>query len=356
VLFRSIVRTYALENVYKVFTAQEPYHPGDWKRREVHLSGGGATTELVIWPDDFIAEHGDELISKAQRSILEALRALGKAATSEIHPYFKESKAAFEVFAADLLIDNDGHCWALEVNDKVGYAKHRKWPHYNKIFSDEYLRWLCATVVLPHFGLAERPLPLWEGLSASPGSLTRFSSVLTGDQAVTIRPLSDSSPDQLEELVKIWSLQEVYERIGDGKCGTSKKVDDLYRQAREDVVSSHRDYYHWLILCGGVVVGYIGLIKPKAFKAYDGFKLRYFVHPSWQGRGIATASIALVLESNGALYAPTKVKVWAFIAADNTGSEKAVIKLGFKADAPVTIKGERLNSFFIIQNDDEKLR
>ena len=35
----------------------------------------------------------------------------------------------------------------------------------------EMVRWSMETTIKPHFGLATRPLPLWEGPSAVPGPL-----------------------------------------------------------------------------------------------------------------------------------------------------------------------------------------
>lgn len=103
---------------FEVLTAKLPYDP-ESRDPAVHISSSANTDRYYRWPED--AHFADaEAASKAVESIRELLADVGKAFAAVANPY-PESYAAFEVFGLDVLVDDAGYAWLLEVNDKVGF-------------------------------------------------------------------------------------------------------------------------------------------------------------------------------------------------------------------------------------------
>lgn len=121
-------------DIYRVCTASEPYQKKDWKNKKIHLTGSEFTQELIM----------------------EALKCIALTIIPKAGYFTEEAKAAFEVFRIDILLDNNGHPWILEANDKVSYGlfgSKEDWVEYNTQFSKTYFEWLTSSVIFPHFGI-----------------------------------------------------------------------------------------------------------------------------------------------------------------------------------------------------------
>jgi hypothetical protein len=155
-------RVYVNDDWWRVLTAKEPYETEIWNP-DGHLSGGSKTYDNFNWREGNVAEMHTGMdpvwIANANKSVVRALTDAGRAIAEYTVPY-PESKSAYEIFGADVVLDQEGKAWIIEVNTHAGYAINRT-PAIKSKVSNIMFDWQLRSVVLPHFGLAPRPDPLF---------------------------------------------------------------------------------------------------------------------------------------------------------------------------------------------------
>lgn len=322
-----IVKCYYFDK-YRIYTAAKPYIRGQYDDPQIHLTCSQNTDDIYEYSANF-----DEIISLLTKVI--SPRVIS----------FPESRAGFEILGVDVLIDEDGRQYLLEVNNKVGYGMFfgmkdkEKWMKYITQFSREYFAWLRDTIIYPHFGLS-RPQPaLYVG--ASSGRLAKYIDAVRGDFAIC--PFADAADDELRALAEIGELPEIYAAIGDKQPWTYEKILSLREYDRADRMADFRQYYHWAIMLGDVVVGYIGTHK------YDSgnIQLRYFIGPQFAGRGFASAAVATVAE----IFAAQFRKVYIVVDVTNVSSNAVAKKAGAELEGQRQLYGVMNNVYSFAASD-----
>jgi hypothetical protein len=174
-----ISRIYVNMSYWRVMTAKKPYIDSNWDDPDIHLSGAKRSKRDYNWMVDAInhTHQSPEWIAKAEQSVINILVSFGKAVATHAAPY-SECKSGYEVFGSDIVVDANAKAWLIEVNTRVGYSS--KSISAIQYISDEMYKWQLASVVLPHFGLAPRPSPLWAGEAKSAiGILTPYVELFT---------------------------------------------------------------------------------------------------------------------------------------------------------------------------------
>jgi RimJ/RimL family protein N-acetyltransferase len=151
-----------------VLTAADPYVDGDWENPKVHMSGGASSTRSIPWVQQGAAGVGwsPEQMAKSWQSIQSVSAACGQHLGQSAYPY-EEAHHGYEIFGLDVMLDKSGQAWLIEVNHNPSWSWSRdpelRLSTMNPRVAEEMVRWGLETAILPHFGLAARPPPLWEG-------------------------------------------------------------------------------------------------------------------------------------------------------------------------------------------------
>lgn len=159
-----------------------------------------------------------------------------------------------------------------------------------------------------------------------------LSSIVIPNNTVNIVSIKDATDEQLVELSRIGSIQEIYSKIGRGEPWNIEYVFKLREKNYEQLQS-------WLIVDHDIVVGFVG-IHPTHYSEFPGVQLRIFVDPAYHGRGYATQGTKLMIKQlydNGYRH-----QLWAFVAPDNIGSIKTVQKLGFNFVKQAPLYGNKM--------------
>lgn len=314
-----------------VFTAALPYSPADWHNRDRHLTGAKRTDDYTLtWlrgaeeRTDFSAAQ----VKATWAAVTEMMTIVARRAAPHMRPY-AESGAGFEVFGADIMIDEAGQPWLLEVNAKCGFT-----------YRDTALKlfeWAREAVIEPYFGIgAGRVEPIY-----------RANRAATADGAkVELAPLASLSADELAALSDIGSRPEVYKALGRGdKPWDLAEFRERIRWSKSADASNYRD---WAIRTNsadkepGRIVGYIGLrpANPKQAKGKPGVELqpRYFVGEEFARRGYGTDALRVALAVPGLGERAT----YATVSPGNAASIKVLERVGFKPSGETTKSGKPL--------------
>ena len=166
-------------------TASKPYKiekKEDYLDPEMNITGGAMSDELYIWPEDFEKhdktkhdktkhdkpehdkpehdkpEHDKKFIQKCEKSIYDAVNSIPL--SEDIVSLYDEQNAGFFIYAADILLDDTGHAWILELNKKPQHIPkivEKKSISFQKKYRSNYFTalfdWLLDDFVLPYFGV-----------------------------------------------------------------------------------------------------------------------------------------------------------------------------------------------------------
>lgn len=267
-----------------VYTAANPYEPKDWDNRDVHLSGLATTVydtdsgHAYRWLKDGAWGTGLEQkeVDQMWKNVRSAIGATAPLFAKHVKLY-QESASAYQIFGADIMLSRDGRPWIIETNRRPGWGLPIKRVRkaklkfelgasveidtepeevdYPRILS--VLRWTHDVVIKPHYGLAPRPTPDWEGPLEAPQKINALRDI---DSGVTIRPLP--SP----------------------KGG------------------------HYLWETNGSDPVRIQIVEPRDVFA-DGLKISYVAKDGLTPKSVAASGIALVLEACAARMSPYNAKV-----------------------------------------------
>ena len=139
--------------IYDISTTNEPYINDNWSDPNIHLSGKTVRNNYN-WPNDF--NLSDSLLKKCNNSLNECIHIICKLLTSVELSVYSESTAGFEIFGVDIMLDNTGHAWLLEINCKPGYSisgeSNNTWEYiYHHHFSTQFFDWMLTETIIPHF-------------------------------------------------------------------------------------------------------------------------------------------------------------------------------------------------------------
>ena len=292
---------------FDVLTAAEPYQKANWRRREIHLSGMEFTTRSYSWPESLIATTDPAVLQRAITAIPNVARTAAIVAGQRIAPY-PEAGAALEILGLDIMFDELGNGYLLEINSKVGFAPMSFERDTHNVFSAGMFNWVNTSVILPHFGLLPAVTPLADGKALTAGTLTPYSNLLTD---LALLPLDQANDQQVRELSTIGSTPEVFERVAEGLPWTIEYLTKIREEARARRIAPCRDSYDWIILYKGVVMGYVG---TRAFThgKYKGPQLCYFFGQQYLStvKNLDEAAVTAATEILRALAFPGKYRLY----------------------------------------------
>lgn len=143
-------------------TASKPYKiekKEDYLDPEMNITGGAMSDELYIWPDTFKKENFEKenFIHVCEKSIHDAVNSIEL--NEDIISLYDEQEAGFFIYAADILLDDTGHAWILELNKKPQHIPKIVEKKYSTEFQDTYksnyfkelFDWLLDDFILPYF-------------------------------------------------------------------------------------------------------------------------------------------------------------------------------------------------------------
>jgi hypothetical protein len=188
------VHKYKISHMKKMITmktASKPYKiekKEDYLDPEMNITGGAMSDELYIWPDDFeksecihkgeksecihkgeksecthkgensmYKTHDKKFIHKCEKSIYDAVNSIPL--NKDIVSLYDEQNAGFFIYAADILLDDTGHAWILELNKKPQHIPkivEKKSISFQEKYRSNYFTalfdWLLDDFILPYFG------------------------------------------------------------------------------------------------------------------------------------------------------------------------------------------------------------
>ena len=133
-------------------TARDPYIAGDWSNPHIHLSGGHNTKKIYKWPDDFNLD--PILLKKCTKSLNDCNAIICKLLTSVHMEPYEESIAGFKIFCIDMMLDDTGHAWLIEINSQCGFSTGNNLTNgkeYSHDFSSKFFDWILNSVIKSHF-------------------------------------------------------------------------------------------------------------------------------------------------------------------------------------------------------------
>jgi len=182
---------------YRIFTAKKSYHPGNLKNlkeyyddEEIHMSGGHHTDRLLFPSETDIPPH---LIATSLKNLKQCTTAIeDNFLALNLSPY-PESKSGFQIICADIMLDDKGTPYILEINRRCGFSygmkynesskanesskynesskasessessdanntstskEDTRWRQMNHHFSTEFFDWICQSVIFPHWDIS----------------------------------------------------------------------------------------------------------------------------------------------------------------------------------------------------------
>jgi hypothetical protein len=101
--------------VGEIYTAKKPYISADWEDKLIHDSHWGTTDRPYVHPDDFpVVEYLPILDVQLRQFEIELRKLVG-----DFKP-FANAAYAFELLAADVMLQASGYMRVLEVNSRIG--------------------------------------------------------------------------------------------------------------------------------------------------------------------------------------------------------------------------------------------
>ena len=137
---------------YKIMTARDPYIADDWTNTHIHLSGGHNTKKIYNWPDDFNLD--PMFLAKCTKSLTECNEMICNLLKSVHMEPYQESKAGIKIFCIDMMLDDNGNAWLIEINSQCGFSTGNNLlngEEYSNRFSTLFFDWIIKSVIKPHF-------------------------------------------------------------------------------------------------------------------------------------------------------------------------------------------------------------
>jgi len=156
-----IKKIFYIKELTTIKTAKEKYiikNKEDYLDRDKNITGGFTTDGLNKWPHDFqkYENLSSQFIQKCEKSIHDAVNDIP---LNGLSLYPAEQNAGLFIFGADILLDDTGNAWILELNTKPGLigkeVKNYKDKKLKKKYIANYfatlLKFLLDNIILPYF-------------------------------------------------------------------------------------------------------------------------------------------------------------------------------------------------------------
>jgi hypothetical protein len=147
-------------NYIKIIIAKQKYvirDKVDYLDPDINISGGGAD-RLILWDIDqccHLSSPSIAFFNKCNKSIKDAINSIPLDSIS----LYPEQKAGLFIYGGDIMLDDTGHAWILELNARPGYglpdgiqlnnievAKNFDWHFFKGLFT-----FILDNIVLPYF-------------------------------------------------------------------------------------------------------------------------------------------------------------------------------------------------------------
>ena len=129
------------------------------------MSGGHHTDRLLFPSETDIPHHLVETSLKKLKLCTTSIE--NNFIALDLKPY-PESKSGFQIICADIMLDDKGTPYILEINRRCGFSYGMKydtigvgdistteaashWKKMNHKFSTDFFDWVCNSVIFPHF-------------------------------------------------------------------------------------------------------------------------------------------------------------------------------------------------------------
>uniref|UniRef100_A0A6C0I2I3 Tubulin-tyrosine ligase family protein n=1 Tax=viral metagenome TaxID=1070528 RepID=A0A6C0I2I3_9ZZZZ len=134
----------------------------DYLDPDMNISGGATNDELLIWDIDQckdLLKYSEAIIyedffKKCNKSIHDAIHSIPLDSLSLFH----NQNAGYFIYGADIMLDDTGHAWILELNKRPQHIGKiiSKYPKkfeisYTKKYFSELFQWLLDDIILPYF-------------------------------------------------------------------------------------------------------------------------------------------------------------------------------------------------------------
>jgi hypothetical protein len=129
----------------------------DYLDRGMNITGGSNNDKLYEWPHDFYANGNvnSKFIQKCEKSIHDAVNDIPLDALS----LYDEQNAGLFLLGADILLDDTGHAWVLEINDSPRLIGKEVDKFEDKEVKKKYIanyfatlfKFLLDNIILPYF-------------------------------------------------------------------------------------------------------------------------------------------------------------------------------------------------------------
>ena len=142
---------YSIFDMFKILTAEEKYKDEDYYNKKIHDTHLGSTDKDYFGFEDFnkntINNYTKELRDKIKEQINKICGGIYYIAVKNGIEKYEEDENAFELFAPDIMIDENGNCILIEVNNRVGTSF--KMNNKNKVnkFSKNFFNWLLNETI-----------------------------------------------------------------------------------------------------------------------------------------------------------------------------------------------------------------
>jgi hypothetical protein len=199
-VFGGVLRTF-LWDVGKVFTAGKPFVNDQYHDSLIHDTHVKSTDGHIECPRDLsrggLTEEQGRIIHCNVAEVLRCVSAVLRR-SAKCYP---ESKAAFEVFGADILVREDLSVVLMEINDKVGYGFRVE--EHAQDFSARYFDWVDACVIKPLMG-QEGIVPLYcskltIGQTCQPAQVSAHFGRKSGTSNILASHLSHQPPASVSD-------------------------------------------------------------------------------------------------------------------------------------------------------------
>lgn len=272
--------------------AKSAYRNKDYTNKDIHDSHGGSTSRIVFYPNDF-PEQERELIRPGLEKTMDRVSVIlqGKAWG------YQESKYCYEILGVDLMMDTNGICWLIEINRSPGESVHLSHTAEYRYSINRFMRWVHDTVKVP---------------------------VIESIGSTKLILIEDSSEAQRNQLLELASDRDTMRNIGSGEIWDWNRVELMYKQGKEDseISPSLREYYDWLLLSKGMVVGYMGLRPTDVVEG--ALQSRLFVSPLERQKGYGLKMLSML---NGKV---RNRRVFSIVKTSNSARIGLALKAGYK--------------------------
>ena len=169
---KRFVKVFTQSNyAFKIFMAKDQFVPDQYSNDDIHITGRKSTTKRHQWPimgtsgegrygsdldnEDFYFPEEDLPNGMSFSDITDNIdKMFEEVITPHLDKFEKyhECDAGFEIFGADVMLNDQGEPIILEINAKIGYSEDygeaNGAKEYHQHFSKDLFNWICDNFIL----------------------------------------------------------------------------------------------------------------------------------------------------------------------------------------------------------------